>query len=197
MEHDELLAPLFGQHAIYDREQVGVEMFFCVGGGGLFDEAPLVGLPAEEIDKRMVGLLVGKEHGVEPGLFEGGNEAFLAVDVVVVFGRDSGEQHGHAFVGGVRLCEGFVENKQSALRREPGGGIARVGVEAEVCRAGGLPYHEHIQLALVRVVGWMSFKGEIARGFRISGCGSGSLYGQFYVVEYIQGYHLLPKVPYR
>ena len=77
------------------------------------------------------------------------------------------------------------------MRREPGGGIARVGVEAEVCRAGGLPYHEHIQLALVRVVGWMSFKGEIARGFRISGCGSGSLYGQFYVVEYIQGVEII------
>ena len=92
---------------------------FAVSGGcvgiviSLAYEEMFVRLTAQEVDIRVVGLLIGEEHGVESCLAEGSEYSLFAIQAVVIVGCCGGQQHRYALVCGVRLRAHVAEHEQS------------------------------------------------------------------------------------
>ena len=90
MEHHKLLVVSLLQHVFQHGEQRHVE-HIAVLGKRLLDKAAVVSFFAKDVDKRVVGTLVGKECGVESCLAESTDDATCPVDAVVVFGSSKRE----------------------------------------------------------------------------------------------------------
>lgn len=117
MQHDKLLLALLGEDVLHVRQQTlvaGLRRHVASDdANSRADEHEVVCLIAEEVDERVVGLLVGDERGVEACLAERRDEAFFAVQTCVVLGRSRSEQHRHTLVRGVRLREHMAEHAES------------------------------------------------------------------------------------
>ena len=117
MQHYQLLLALLGEDVLHVRQQTlvaGLRRHVASDdANSRADEHEVVGLIAEEVDERVVGLLVGDERGVEACLAERRDEAFFAVQTCVVLGRSRSEQHRHTLVRGVRLREHMAEHAES------------------------------------------------------------------------------------
>ena len=115
---------------------------------GLFvtQEQHLVGLFAEEVDERVVALLVGYEHRVVPGLAESCRYALRPVEYVVVLCRCRRQQYGHALVRGVALAHVVGKHREAADGRQPGVGVPPIAVELPVVGAARLAYDAHYDL---------------------------------------------------
>ena len=85
VKNNELLVAPLVQHLVQHRYHLRVGSVYTVFRVFLY-EFPFVSLLSEEVDKRMVRLLVGDKHRVEPGFLEGFNDSLLPVYPVVVYG---------------------------------------------------------------------------------------------------------------
>lgn len=187
MEHYELWPAAVGEELFYRLEHVEVAEI-GVGRECLFKKLPRVGFAAEDVDKRVVGPLVGQECGVESGFAEGCDYPFLAIYAVIVSGTGGREQHGHALVGGVGLGVGPRKLYQTLLRAQEWRGVAVVAVEAEVFGPGCLAYHQHVYLGeRVGLMGGYGLEGEVAAGLVIGGGAYRAVDGEIHVVAHVEG----------
>ena len=110
MKHNEFLGALLIQYTLHVREELLVargfhhilRTFLCLRLV-LTNEDTIVRFAAEEVDVRMVGQLIGDEHGVESRLTERRNDALLVVQPIVVGSGSGREKHRNTLVSGVRL----------------------------------------------------------------------------------------------
>ena len=84
MQHNQLLFTLLVDDVVYGLDHLVV--VHVVAFRLLFDKFPFVSLFAEDVNKRVVGALVGYERGVETCLAERRYYAFFAVNAAVVVG---------------------------------------------------------------------------------------------------------------
>ena len=185
VEHDQLLRTLPAEY-VADRGEHLIVVHIDTSGP-LPDEHPVVGLPAEDVDERMVVTLVGDERGVEAGLPERCDDTLLTIDDIVVLGRSRRQEHRHALVGGVGLGDSIAEHDEAAGAGEQGRRVAVVAVKAEAAGARRLADDQHINLAHGTGMGRPGMEGEARRCLRIVRRGMGAVDGQDDVVEHIDG----------
>ena len=157
-------------------------------------EEMFVSLTAQKVDIRVVGLLIGEEHGVESCLSESCQYTLLVMQTVVVVGCSSGQEHRHTLVSGVRLRAHVAEHEQSVGCREQRIGWTIIAIQLEVARAGCLAYYEHIHLC--RVLGMLRHCIEAEIGYIIIVmCRKRTLmHCQTQIIEHIDGIHIVLNV---
>ena len=124
----------------------------------------VVGVAGQLVDHGALRRLVGDEPRLEARFVEEGRKPFAAVELVVLLGRDGGEDERHALVRGVALRQHVAENHQIVHLREPGIGLPFVAVKLPAHGARRFTYNIYVNLASGRFGFAAGLVGEIRRG---------------------------------
>ena len=162
VEYYQNLIPSLGQHILHHRQHGTIVHIRTAGEHGL-DKDCRIGLPSQEVDKRMILQLIGNEYSIISRLTECCKHATLMIEPVIMVGRSRRQQHGYALVGSIRLGGGMPESSHTLSTSHQRSGVARIAIQTKIVGSGRLAYHHDISLHAVCGMGHARMKTEIGR----------------------------------